>query len=344
MTMANMDATHAAEAQLSFPELELPAFIIDNNIDLEEELAKELYLYTADAAEPQESHFFQDAIADHYFDDSEGTLAPDDASFATGDDAQPTVLHIKTEETKPALTLDCRPSAQQWPSQHLTPTSPLVRTPSKRRRSDLQSDTQETHEGGEGSHTLTRKRSKASAGGFRCSSCDIKPFNRRCDRNKHEKHKHTDKSKRPYACQECAARFCWPKDVNRHLKQVHPALSPLSERRTSMAWLTRALVGFKNLRIKATSPKSPLAEKAIQVTADKQTFVKVEVSRLADVSDLRSRIAEALGYSLEMGSMMNISRYHRTLGTEPLSEEALMDVVEKDADADMNLKLQVSVP
>ena len=114
-----------------------------------------------------------------------------------------------------------------------------------------------------------------------------------------------------------------------------------------MAWLTRALVGFKNLRIKATSPTlSPAAAagKSIQVTVNKETFVKVDVSRLADVADLRSRITEALGYSLEMGSMIDISRYHRAFPFEPLSEEALMEVVEQDADADMSLKLQVTVP
>lgn len=349
--MANMDTTHAStEApQLSFHELELdlsPAFI-DNNIDPEEAWAKAPCFYTAEIPWLQEPHFFRDALVNDELDDSEGTLAADDASFLTGDDALPTIPQIKTEDTRPTLTLDCRPRTQQWPSQHLTPTSPLARTPSKRQRTDFQPDAQEEHETGEDFHNLTRKRSRKEVGGFRCPSCDIKPFDRRCDLNKHEKHKHTLRTFRPHACQECAARFCWPKDVKRHLKQVHPSLSPVGERRTSMAWLTRALVGFKNLRIKATSPKSPVAgavEKSIQVTVDKQTFVKVDVSRLADVSDLRSRITEALGYSLEMGSMINISRYHRAFPFEPLSEEALMEVVEQDADADMNLKLQVSVP
>lgn len=371
--MANIDATHAygGALQPSFHELELdlsPAFI-DNNIDPEEAWAKEPYLYIADVSWLQEPHFFREAFLDSELDDS--TLAADDASFTTGDDASPALPHIKTEETKPTLTLDCRPPTQQWSSQHLTPTSPLARTPSKRQRSDLHSDTRQGQETGEDTHVLTRKRSKRGVGAYPCPSCS-KPFDRECDLTKHHKHTHIPKDKRRHACEECGKRFCWPKDLRRHCRQVqhtlpsdddlikdekHVGTQACQESVPRLAWpkdmrrhlkrVAKTVLMLQTLRIKATSPKSPLAgaaETSIQVTVDKQTFVKVDVSRLADVADLRFRIAEALGYTLEMGSMMNISRYHRTYPFEPLSEKALMEVVENDADADMNLKLQVSIP
>ncbi|KAK6410008.1 hypothetical protein LTR95_018249 [Oleoguttula sp. CCFEE 5521] len=62
-----------------------------------------------------------------------------------------------------------------------------------------------------------RKRSAKGANSYLCHSCE-KRCDRRCDLNKHIKHKHKP---RPQQCADCPKSFLWPKDLKRHRSKVH---------------------------------------------------------------------------------------------------------------------------
>lgn len=73
---------------------------------------------------------------------------------------------------------------------------------------------------------LKTKRSKTIFHGFRCRHGCGEVFNRTCDENKHYQRTYVPKYSHPYSCPRCQAagkvrRFLYPKDVRRHLKQVH---------------------------------------------------------------------------------------------------------------------------
>ncbi|KJY00747.1 hypothetical protein TI39_contig314g00008 [Zymoseptoria brevis] len=71
---------------------------------------------------------------------------------------------------------------------------------------------------------LTRKRSRSVEGGYPCSlpTCG-RVFNRACDEHKHFKNKHSSTNDKPYGCPHspCRKRFAYPKDVKRHVRQMH---------------------------------------------------------------------------------------------------------------------------
>ncbi|SMY24837.1 unnamed protein product [Zymoseptoria tritici ST99CH_1A5] len=72
--------------------------------------------------------------------------------------------------------------------------------------------------------SLSRKRSRSVEGGYPCSlpTCS-RVFNRACDEHKHFKNKHWSASDKPYGCPHspCRKRFAYPKDVKRHVRQMH---------------------------------------------------------------------------------------------------------------------------
>ncbi|CAK4031840.1 hypothetical protein CB0940_04326 [Lecanosticta acicola] len=381
---------HAAAGapQLSFDDQ--PSFIDNNAWSPHEELTRVPSLYTPEPALlgpldvflPEPQHF-ADAIYD------ELALALYDASYLI-DSHAPTqtnvrdILENKTEETKPALHVatDCKTQSQPWTTQGLTPTAgcttdefvespleaPFQRTSSKRQR----------ERGDKTEEKVKTKRNKKAIGGFPCQlgDCD-KSFDRQCDLEKHQKHKHTAKRYRPYECKkaDCFVRFCWPKDVRRHMLQVHktwlPATEPISptvaSRKASMGLLTKTLLMFRKLHLRTkcqedndhgliTSPvsfSSPDAtsappERFIMVTYDKQSFREVDVTALTNDTHPAALIHHVIRVLGLQGFLRPenalLSKYHRTLGFErPLSGDALVGFVSQNADAEGTLKLQLSV-
>jgi hypothetical protein len=94
------------------------------------------------------------------------------------------------------------------------------RSPSKRNRTDTGFLSLTTKKS-------TTKRQKQITNGFPCrqETCDAL-FNRGCDEAKHFQRTHAPKDTLPHSCPECGLsgivkRFMYPKDVRRHLRQVH---------------------------------------------------------------------------------------------------------------------------
>nr|OQO25491.1 hypothetical protein B0A51_08758 [Rachicladosporium sp. CCFEE 5018] len=68
-----------------------------------------------------------------------------------------------------------------------------------------------------------RKRFAKGANSFLCHSCDRR-FDRRCDLNKHIKHKHKPPQ---LQCTDCPKTFRWPKDLRRHISAMHSSYTPI---------------------------------------------------------------------------------------------------------------------
>ena len=200
------------------------------------------------------------------------------------------------------------------------------------------------------------KRLKQKEDGYPCEHCH-ETFDRACDRTKHWQRAHAPKDTLPHSCSLCenegkVKRFLYPKDVRRHLKQVHkiitkdlaamltPSISPTSVKspKTFGMWaLCKTVIGLKKLRISASSSHSNGAsEKIIMVSSDQRAFVDVDVTGIKTAAALTESVLSALqGHSSAATARFEAQTYlrkHKVVQLGPkLDAQGMLDLVLKDA-------------
>lgn len=274
----------------------------------------------------------------------------------------PAILHqfhsepyVSTTGKPPLLTRSSPSTGALLPS----PTEPhigLYRSPSKRGRQDTSNDVASLVK------KPSVKRHKQEKGGFPCDRCS-EIFDRACDRTKHFERTHKPKDQHRNICPHChngtPKTFLYPKDLRRHIKQMHndeaqsvspdrkppntsPA-SPTASKPSVLRALSNAVMSLKKLRITATSPQHNL----IMVSKDQKSFFEVEVSGLNFDDDLISRILKTLEFDehfpQESVQAQTYSRqYGRVKLGQKLDAQNILKLVTKNADGQGSLKLLIS--
>lgn len=269
---------------------------------------------------------------------------------------------------RPSLTVDSSAADQGASLVHPT------RSLSKRGRTD-------TNGTMSGLVKQNSKRHKQVPNGFPCREGCGHVFSRSCDEKKHYGRTHAPEEEKKHSCPECnmsgkIKRFLYPKDVARHLKQVHHVqpsetpiagsiatgdvldhASPASSTTTSTTFpgtagfwtLHKAVLRFKNLRISSKSPPSPdeQDDKCIMVSTGDRTFVEVDVAGVTQTDTLTHRILTAL--KISQGSHENhilAQVYSRRGGRTHLGAHVnmrgLLHLVSTTADSQGTLKLIIN--
>lgn len=144
------------------------------------------------------------------------------------------------------------------------------------------------------------KRARSVKNGYKCEhfTCE-RLFNRACDERKHYKNVHGDKA---HGCEHCHSRFPYPKDVRRHMKQVHHIGSPAVEdekvkppRRFSSLKSVVSMLANLQLWSKEDPAEEEDVENFILVTQDHRTFRKVYLEGLESSETLMAAIGSAFG-------------------------------------------------
>lgn len=199
--------------------------------------------------------------------------------------------------------------------------------------------------------------------GFPCPGCN-EIFDRACDQKKHHQRTHTPITAHSYSCSHCSnhasieKRFMYPKDLRRHLEQVHNIATnsvssygstastdstetPAATPKVTIWMLTKILVKFKRLRTSQTH------RNLIMVSADEISFVAVAVSGVESAAALSSRILSALGRPPADDPNITAQTYSRRLGQITLGycldKESLYSLVVKAADTQGSLKFLVKI-
>ncbi|CZT17874.1 uncharacterized protein RCC_03710 [Ramularia collo-cygni] len=144
------------------------------------------------------------------------------------------------------------------------------------------------------------KRARSIKNGYECEhpTCN-KRYNRACDATKHFKNVHANKA---HKCEICGSRHPYPKDVRRHMKQVHDINSPAVDgeqqvkpqrRFTSLKSVASMLA---KLHIWHTDPvEEEKPEDFILVTQDHRDYRKIYLDGVESSEAMMQKIGDAFG-------------------------------------------------
>lgn len=177
----------------------------------------------------------------------------------------------------------------------------------------------------------TSKRARSVQGGYICSGCN-KSFDRACDERKHFSNVHGAKR---HGCQLCGSRFTYPKDVTRHLKQVHHT----SPRRYTSLKSVVSLLSKLSLWSKDPAAEEK-QEEYILVTQDHLDYRKIYLKGLETSEALMREIGFAFG--MHLGHVDDALLSHGARGGrvgKRIMGPQLMNVVGKAVTAGRTLEL-----
>lgn len=183
----------------------------------------------------------------------------------------------------------------------------------------------------------TSKRARSVQGGFPCNGC-AKRFDRACDERKHFSNVHGAKR---HGCKLCGSRFTYPKDVGRHLKQVHHIESSEVKSPRRYTSLKSVVSLLSNLSLWSKDPAAEeKQEEYILVTQDHLDYRKIYLKGLETSEALMREIGFAFG--MHLGHVDDALLSHGASGGrlgKRIMGPQLMNVVGKAVTAGRTLEL-----